>query len=229
MIYTNKEFTFNDGGAGTTFSDIEFCDCYFEGCAISATIDPQSRTTVRNVRIKNCSQRGCLIGCAIIEDCVVDGFKTNGQHLQSWAAVFNRVTLIGSIDKIMISSVVGSLRADKSIQSAFERDNAEYYRGVSWAIDISKALFLEADLRGVPGHLVRRDPDTQVLVTREKALSLAWQDLPFKERLWPVSLSLFLDTGSESIVLVAPKRHRRFRVFNEDLNLLRREMIAEPD
>ncbi len=128
----------------------------------------------------------------------------------------------------MISDLVSSF-ADESTQSKFASANKEYYRSVDWAIDISEASCLEADLRGMPGHLVRRDPETQVLVTREKAQSNEWRELPLKTGWWQATCSLFIRGDQESTVVVAPKRSREFRELMHDLDLLRKAGSSEPD
>ena len=98
------------------------------------------------------------------------------------------------------------------------------------AVFNAEAEFQEADLRGVPGHLVRRDPATQVLVTREKAESLLWKDVDMSGTHWVTSLAFFVQHSVlPSIVLVAPKRSRDFNRLREGLERLRAAGIAEPD
>lgn len=222
-------FDFDDRNSGAVFSDVEFHNCYFQGCGISITRNPALRSSVRNVTLVNCSQRGCSIDTAVFEDVVVDGLKTHGQLLQCWAAVFNRVVLRGKIDRLMTSPAVSAGLATADEQAAFDRANAEYYAAVDWSLDISQAEFKELDLRGVPARLVRRDPDTQVIVRRERALEGTWRDLAFHENLWPITISHFLETGEEDMVLVAPKRDPKFRQYLEDMNLLRKAGVAEAD
>lgn len=95
-------------------------------------------------------------------------------------------------------------------------------------LDIREAEFIEADLRGMPGHLVRRDPATQSLVTREKALQSAWRTLDFSKTYWPDAIELFLEGGLSSVVLVAPKRVSSFRKLLDGLEKLRDAGVAEP-
>jgi hypothetical protein len=66
----------------------------------------------------------------------------------------------------------------------------------------------------------------QVVVKREAVLDLGWRDLPFQENLWPITLDLFLDSGEPDIVLVAAKRHPKFKRYLEDLRMLRAEGFA---
>jgi hypothetical protein len=122
----------------------------------------------------NCHQRGCAIHGAIIENTVVDGLATHGQLLQIWGAVFNQVVLKGKIDRLMISAdVLPSVLLEEGDRQreiqAFRAADSLYYRNVEWALDISQGEFRELCLRGLPAHLVRRDPETQIVVTREKA------------------------------------------------------------
>lgn len=228
--FSNQTFdSIDDRDSAATFHDMEFRDCYFESCDLSITRTPALRSTVRNIKLTNCSQRGCSLSAAIVEDVLIDGLKTNGQLFQTWGAVFNRTVLKGKIDRLMISSIAlpGVIMPDE--QRAFDDANAEYYRHVEWALDISKGEFKELCIRGLPGNLIRRDPETQVLVTRERAMSGEWRDLEFQDNLLPTSLDMFLQRAEPSIVLIAPKRHPRFKEYLSDMNLLRRSGITEPD
>ena len=129
----------------------------------------------------------------------------------------------------MISSAVQPGVIGQEEQRAFDDVNTEYYRRVEWALDISKGEFKELCIRGLPGHLVRRDPDTQFLVTRERAMLGNWRNLGFQENLIPTSLDMFLQRAESSIVLTASKRSPKFKEHLEDLKLLRLAGVAEPD
>jgi hypothetical protein len=131
------------------------------------------RSTVRDVKLIQCEQRGCALEAAIVEDVLVDGFKTNGLF-QTWGAVFKRVTLRGKIARVMISPSVATAQATAQQQGAFDEANAAYYENGDWALDISEAEVEELDIRGVPARLIRRDPDSQVVVTRERAMRGEW-------------------------------------------------------
>jgi hypothetical protein len=232
LNYEKQEFSsedFDDFESGALFQDVEFRRCYFQGCSLSVTRDPSLRSTVRNVRLIDCGQRGCSLDTAVLEDVLVDGFKTNGQLFQTWGAVFNRVVLKGKIDRLMLSSVVSPGLATPAEQRAFDETNAEYYRHVEWALDISQGEFKELDIRGLPGELIRRDPETQVLVTREKALQVKWRSLPFRENVWLIGLNLFLESGVSATVFDAEKRNPKFRNYLADLQLMRAAGLAEPD
>lgn len=223
-----------DQDSAARFSDLKFRRCQFASCGLSMTRDPAKRSTVRNVQLTDCSQRGCGLDCAILEDVLVDGLKTNGQLFQTFGAAFNRVVLRGEIDRMMISNdVLPSVLMDEARRRSeivtFRAANAVYYRNVEWALDIRHGEFKELDIRGVPSHLIRRDPETQIVITREKALQGQWKELEFKESLWCTWINHFLQTEESSTVLVAPKRHAKFRNYLDDLRLLRVANVAEPD
>ena len=185
---------------------------------------------MRNVRLIGCEVMGCALNAAIVEDVVVDGLETHGDLLQTWGAVFKHVTLRGDIGRIMISPAVATGLAKPHEQRAFDQANAAYYATVDWALDISEARFFgECDIRGIPARLIRRDPETQVVVTREKALSGEWRKVDLSDTWWGGWIELFLRDGDPDVVLVAPKRHPRYRVLLEGLRKLREAGIAEPD
>jgi hypothetical protein len=224
-----QEFVqFYDDSSGAVFSDLEFIKCSFQSSAISITLDPKLRSTVRNVRLIKCEQRGCSLWPAIIEDVIVDHFKTNGLF-QTWGAVFKHVALRGKIGRIMISPAVAPSVAMPEQQRAFDAANAEYYANIDWALDISKGEFEECELQRIPAHLVRRDPETQVVIKRERAMEGKWRELDLSKTHWKTSIEFMLGRGDADVVLVAGKRNRKFRDLLDGLKKLRDAGVAEPD
>jgi hypothetical protein len=229
QVFEKREFArFYDQDSGRTYSGIEFRKCSFLSSAISITRDPKLRSTVREMKLVQCEERGCAIDAAVIEDVLVDGLKTNGL-LQAWGAVFKHVTLRGKIGRIMISSAVSTGKATPAQQRAFDEANAAYYAGVDWALDITGAEFEEGEIQRVPAHLIRRDPATQVVVKREKAMQGTWRHLDLSQTHWATSLEFLLERGDPDVVLVAPKRHRKYRDLLDGLKALRDAGVAEPD
>ena len=216
--------------SGRIFEDMEFRRCHFESSAISITKDPRRRTTVRNVRLIQCEEVGCSVWGAIVEEVIVDGLRTGGL-LHTWGAVFKHVVLKGKIGGVMLSPLIDPSSATPAEQRVFDEANAAYYATVDWALDIREAEFEEVDLRSVPGRLIRRDPATQVLVTRERAADGRWRNLGLGlQTYWPTAIEFFLeDSKEEAIVLAAPKRNREFRQLLWGLQVLREAGIAEPD
>jgi hypothetical protein len=237
-VFEDQEFAksphFAERSPGAVYADLECRGCYFEGLALSLTPDPGLRSTVRNIRFIKCSQRGCSVGSPIVEDVIVDGLKTNGQALPVSGAVFNRVVLRGKIDQMLISNdVVPSILLDEGERNrrirAFQDANTAYYRHVDWALDISQGEFKDLDIRGVPAHLIVRDPETQAVVTREKALEGRWRELEYNTGVFQIAIYSLLQTDDPSTVLIAPKRHRKLPDYLEDLQMLRDAGVAEPD
>ena len=228
-IFEQQEFrSVYDQDSGKVFSDMEFRKCRFVSCAISITVNPELRSTVRNVRIMNCEHVSGNLGPAIVEDVLADGFKTNGLF-QTWGAVFKHVTWRGMIGRVMLSPAVAPGRATKAQQEAFDNANATYYSEVDWALDLSEAEVEEIDIRGIPGRLIRRDPMTQVLITRANAARGEWRRLNLSKTYWATCLQEFLKDGEPALVLVAPKRNKKFRDLLDGLKMLRDSGVAEPD
>jgi hypothetical protein len=208
--------------------DLEFHNCQIELCEVLSFLNVRRRPVIRNVQVLNCEVRATLRG-ALVEDVLVDGLKTP-RRLDCWATAFKHVTLRGKIGKIFISPLIEAATQPTKANQAFAQANAAYYASVDWALDIREAEFQEADLRGMPAHLVRRDPDTQIVVTRDKVLQGAWRKLDLSDTWWPGSLELFLSqSDAPAKVLVAPKRHPKFQQLLDGLMKLRDADVAEPD
>ncbi len=228
-LFENQTFDgFSDFESSTTYLDFAFKKCIFKGCSISITRWPQYRSTVRNVRVDDCQAVGGSLGAAVVEDTVIDGLKT-GDILQTWGTIFKHVVLRGKIGRLMISREFFTTPGGAEQEQAFDLANAEYYRHVDWALDISQGEFSELDIRSVPGHLIRRNPETQARIKRERLVEVDWRKLPFKAGVTQVIFSLFLDRGDPDVTYVAGQRSKNFRDMVADIELLRKEGIAEPD
>jgi hypothetical protein len=228
-IFTNQEFQgFYDRNSGRVFQDLEFRKCRFVSSSLSITRNPRRRTTVRNVKLSQCEEIGCALNAAIVEDVIVDGLKTS-DLFQSWGAVYKHVVLKGNIGRIMISPLVATGMAKPKEQAAFDQANAKYYETIDWALDISEGRFNECEIQRVPAKLIRRDPETQVVITREKALMGEWKKLDLSKTYWATSIKFFLDRGDADLVLVAPKRYSKYQDLLDGLKMLRDAGVAEPD
>jgi hypothetical protein len=227
-VFENQTFErFYDQDSSAVFSDLEFRKCRFVSCTISITLDPKLRSTVRNVNLVGCDYISGNLRPAIIENVTVEGLKTN-RLFQSWGAVFKHVTLKGRIGRVMFSPVVAPSVANRDHQIAFDDANSAFYKTVDWAMDISQGEFEECEIQNVPAKLIRRDPETQVIVTRAKAARGEWRKLDLSKTHWAVSLDFFLNRGDQDIVLVAPKRNKRFPTLLDGLKMLRDAGVAEP-
>jgi hypothetical protein len=228
-IYSNQEFrSFYDRNSHRLFQDLEFRKCRFVSCSISITENPKRRSTVKAVKLIQCEEIGCALETVIAEDVILDGLKTS-DLFQCWGAVFKHVVLKGNVGRVMISPIIAAGMAKPKDQSTFDEANTRYYESVDWALDISEARFYECDIRRVPARLIRRDPETQVVVTREKALLGNWKDLDLSKTYWKGWIEHFLRDGDSDVVLVAPKRHPKYQDWLEGLKMLRDAGVAEPD
>lgn len=229
--YQAREFhSFTDRNSKKVFSDLAFVKCHFVGCNVSNATDPKYRSTIKNIAIIDCEQHGSSLGAAIVEDTTVDGFKTHGLF-QTWGAIFKHVTLKGKLGRIMTSpfapAFIASTMKKLDLQRAFDKANALYYSSVDWALDIREAQFEEADLRGIPARLVLRDAETQFILTREKALEGKWREVDLSGTHWKTSIEFLSESGSQDEILVAPKRHPRYRPLLAGLWALRDAGVVE--
>jgi hypothetical protein len=227
--FENEEFTaFYDRG-GNVYEDLHFRKCTFVSSSISITEEPANRTTVRNVTLERCRVVGSAVDCAVVEDVLVDGLQTSDLH-QAWGALFKHVTLRGKIGRLMVTPLVGPDLRNTPVQAAFDEQREAYYETIDWALDISEAEAVELQLAGIPARLIRRDPETQAVVTRQAALSGEWREL---ERVQKTVLGLgiqqMLKRGDDDIVLVAERRARDFKQVLAGIEELRAAGVAEPE
>lgn len=233
--YRDKLFqSLRDWGDILAIGELRFVGCDFTNCSLSATTDIERRTVVRNLEIVRCVANSCHIGPAIFEDIRVEGLETN-QLLIAWGALFKHVTLSGKIGELKVNQRIGSTNdVTPVIQARFDAFRKSYYHSVDWALDISGARFRdEFEFRGIPARLIRRDPDSQAVVKRERVLAAGdWREqVNSPNDLWPFAIDLFLSDGDEDMVLVVPlgARKRKRDELLRSLRELRELGVVEPD
>jgi hypothetical protein len=225
--HNEKFLNLVDADSAGSFEDFEIEKCHFESCYLSSTLDPKLRTWVKNVHLLNCSQKNSVVNCAIIENSTIENLKTK-TLLQFWGAVFNEVVFKGNVGSIMISPLVHTASAPAEVQKMFEKENNAYYKKVKWAIDISQASFEECDIRGLSSKLIIRDQSTQMILTREKAEEIDWEDLNLEnEKYFAIIVNMMLKKNYDDTVIVAPKANKRFESILKDLKKLKKENIVE--
>jgi hypothetical protein len=158
-----------------------------------------------------------------MEDVLVENCNTS-KFVFLYGAAFKHVVLRGRIGSISLKPAW-----DRDQRSVWQAANRAYYSAVDWALDLREAEVGELDLHGVPANLIRRDPASQVVITRARAASGRWQEI-LERSDWTVAIKWFLeDPAEQDLVLVAPKRHRRYREYLEVIRRLREAGVAEPD
>lgn len=207
---------------------LELDDCVFDNCYVSGSWRLQKRFLIRNVTLHNCSQIGSGMDAALLEDVLVDGWRNEGRSpFFAWACVFKHVILRGRINAIKLTDGPAPRWVSRRPED-WTAANRAYYGQVDWALDIKEAKFTSApELHFIPGSLIRCDPETQVLMTRELAVQALSAGLPWGKSGMEIALRWFVDDGPyDDVVLVAPRAAKYFRQDLATLAMLRREGLA---
>ena len=201
--------------------DLERCE--FDNVSLGSVVNDLIPITVRDCRLTRCRFRAAILRLLLVEDCVIDG--ATGSVWPTASVLLRHVVVRGPVDSLDLRSP-RQLRLDGHPSLIALHD--AHYRTVDWALDIREARFRRCDLGGVPGRLVRRDPQTQILVTRARVLATPWLDLT-PDTVWKGALERLLERGDESEVLVACQRGERFSDQVAGFARLREAGVAEPD
>lgn len=82
-------------------------------------------------------------------------------------------------------------------------------------------MFSGVDFSYIPGHLILRDPETQVLLKRERFAGVSGKDLPV------YAASRFEESPFDSIVGIAPKGSKNFASYMKDVEWLYGNALAD--
>ena len=160
-----QEFRMALDKGNTHFHDLHLRDCVFDNCGLSMVKHPQRMSRVQNVRLSNCRVVNSEIKPCLFEDVVIEDLSTN-PILLVWASFFRRVTLKGKIGKINLNLTPEAFCTDADRLRPFETARAAFYAETDWALDISEAKLLGLRCEAVPLHLIKRDPQTQVILDK---------------------------------------------------------------
>jgi hypothetical protein len=138
---------------------------------------------------------GCQAAGVYFEDVTVDTLRLPALHMLG-GCVFKHVILRGKIGPLM-TIPPNSMSPNESELTA---GVVAKYEDVDWALDISEAVFSDADFYYVPGELIRRDENTQGLLRREAFRDIDWRGLPGYVGFW---VRRFGSTAFDSIVAIA--------------------------
>lgn len=189
-----------DGGV---VSNVRLERCVFQSCGLSfRTKRPEDMVHVSNVEIVDCQDVNSWIGPCHATDVRVEGLQT-GDILVGYGVVLTRVTLAGKIGRLKLNDRVRDVSPE--MDRRFREARREHYASVDWALDISRAKVGLLDLEGIPSAKVRRDPETQIVVTKD--LLHAEEQLAAVEGLDATTrfvLESFVASDAPEKVLVAP-------------------------
>jgi hypothetical protein len=212
--------------------DLELRRCTFETCQHPLQRTADDRPTIRGVSLVRCHVSASDLGAVIAEDCLVD---TIWFHRGMWGSqmiagcALRHVTIRGNVSGGLEFLAAGLYQPDAE-RAALLAANGAYYADVDWALDISDARFTSVSFvrSDIPARLIRRDPATQVVVTRRRLLGADWQGLLGNAAV-AIGIDRFMETGSEDTVLVASKRSRRFAQEMAVIDRLRVAGLVEAD
>ena len=199
-------------------TDVELRRCTFVDCQHPGWHQPNERPVLRRVNLVRCHARASELGPVIAEDSTID---TIWFHRGIWGpqliagCAFRHVVIRGNVTgglRFGISPGWHRPSVPPSIaEDPFHQANAAFYADVDWALDISEANFTSVEMSwcDIPARLIRRDPETQVVVTRESVAAGDWRATCGDSPLW-VGVERFLAAGLPDTVLVAARRSKRF-------------------
>jgi hypothetical protein len=195
---------------GAVIEGLELVGYEIFGGQARAVQDPAERPVFRDVVLRDCKIRDCMLEGAYLDGVTIDGLVVDeNDFFRVVACAFRRVVLRGRIENnVMIVPDLDPWSGNP--QAAYARANGEHWVDLicdaDWALDISEVSG-NLDYRGgIPARLIRRDPETQVVMTSAQAVSGAWRAVRGIERtLIGVNIEVFLGSGYRETVLIADK------------------------
>ncbi|EOY5692557.1 hypothetical protein ACP7OL_004837 [Salmonella enterica subsp. enterica] len=226
-----KSIRIDEGGK---FSDLNFDNCIFKNCHVhNSKLDDDSILFPRfeNILINNGVFLNSVMGPSFLKNITIENLKT-GDIFLVFSAMFHHVTLKGKIGSIKINKT-DYIREHKEYTDHLDIVRHGFYSEIDWALDISRAKFLSFSCEGIPAKLIKRDSETQFVVTRKHFCSMDALPSEFQERHKYISLllKLFLESNEDDQVLVTPlgKAKKYYMPILEGFQELRRIGILEPD
>jgi hypothetical protein len=215
-------FKLRDEG-GASLGNMEFDDCIFDNCRLCITNSPRRVSRVSNVVLRNPKEIGSFIGPSFVEDVLVEHLNTSSL-LILWGTMFGRTRFVGPCGAVKLNRCVDLMNQDEATQGPFDKRRTDYYANLDWALDLRQAKFRLFELEGIPSRLILRDPETQFVVTRERALGPKWRKKISKtNKLYPSMIEDFLVGPDEDLTLIAPmgltRKPQRDKALNELLEL----------
>lgn len=216
-------------GDPTDASDIAASGCQFNQCHVRMPVRGWNRFA--DISLRDVSHWNCEISGAVLERVTLHNLKKIGSApLFVSACLFKEVKLSGRISGLKINlhgATFPSTRTD-----AWNTATRRFYEEVDWAIDISDAKFSGGGVtfEALPGYLVRRNPQTQVLVRREAHQKTDWRAMDYQGTAIDYALSWFdQDSIFDSVVIAARSDAKNAQRDMAVLSMLRTAGIANQD
>jgi len=154
--------------AGATLRDARAVGCTFG----PRSLDARAFTTFERIELVRPTVRARLVMNLVCRSVSIDGCTTGAKPLSLVNVLCDRVRLVGDVGRLFF-------RTDaEALPRGAEAVAARFYDSVPWALDVREARFRELTLRGIPAHLVLRDPERHaVILTERLAADRAWRRL----------------------------------------------------
>jgi hypothetical protein len=193
--------------------DVLFEDCKFVGASLVTFGSAEHRSTVRRAGMKRCTVNSFSAVGAVLEDVVIEGLRVSVHPVRIDGCALTRCVIAGDCGRFLLSPNVrsGSSPEDAARNASFAAANAEFYKSVDWALDISQAKVACFEIRGaIPPHLILRNPDEQFLMTREVALSGKWKKQK-PPSATTIGIDMFTEAGGDVELFVCARRSTGFK------------------
>lgn len=224
--------------------NISFEKCEFNNIILSFRPDdvPVNRTNLKNCIFKDCiiDGRTSSQDKIYLENVVFDNIKIPNDLLRLNGTIFNKVTLKGNFDRILLNSGHFGMvyvnknesieHIDESQLNSLNQYVEDEYKNSDWALDISQGEFRECEIHNVPAHLVKRNPETQILIRYEKVKNSNWENNNKIQNSYAKYFCGRVMKTENDRVFIAPVRNKKqFVIEMEAIKILREEGIADLD
>ncbi|WP_410595428.1 hypothetical protein [Amycolatopsis sp. lyj-23] len=175
-------------------------------CAIVQVDDPDYPIRVIDSEITGTR----LVNSAAIgvrfEDVTVTDCPTPADPVYLDGCLFRHVILRGRLGSWIFDEMPKTLPDYR--RKAFAEAEKRFYADGEYALDITEAVFESASMFSLPGDLVRRDPETQLLVRKERLAGADLSMLPRSTQRW---LKRVARSPFDSTVLVVGRDEPEFK------------------
>ena len=162
--------------APRVFGRMSFVNCHFVNCALIQDEDASYPIKVEDVSASGGSLTNCIATGVSFRNVELSDCQAVGDSMTPAGCVFREVRLRGVMGSWIFNDMDPSL-PDLATGEFLEAER-EFYQSVDFALDISEGIFEAADMYHLPGDLVVRDPETQVLIRKDRLAAADLSQLP---------------------------------------------------